>query len=70
MGCTVKNQIIVVFSNNVFKAIISSQTWSQETREIKIRYLKMDAFPAQLIIISMTVDWISCYHFINSVYRS
>lgn len=70
VGCAVKNQIAVVFGDDVFEAITSSQTWSQETGEIETRCLKVDAFPAQLMVISVTVDWTSCYHFVNSVYRS
>lgn len=70
MGCAIKNQVAAVFGDDVFEAIKSSRTWSQESGEIETRCLKVDVFPAQLMLISLTVGWTSCYHFVNSVYRS
>lgn len=65
-----KNQITVAFGDDVFEAITSSEAWSLETGEIETRCLKVDVFPAQLMMISLTVGWTSCYHFVNSIYRS
>jgi hypothetical protein len=70
VGCAVKNQIAVAFGEDVFEAITSSQAWSQETGEIETKCLKVDVYPAQLMMISLTVSWTSCYHFVNSIYRS
>lgn len=70
MGCAVKNQIAVVFGDDVFEAITSSQAWSQETGGIEARCVKTDVHPAQLMMISLTVGWTSCYNFVNLIYRS
>ena len=42
VGCAVKNQIIVAFGEDVFEAITSSQTWTQETWEIETGRLRVD----------------------------
>ncbi|OQD95774.1 hypothetical protein PENVUL_c104G03253 [Penicillium vulpinum] len=55
VGCAVKNQIAVAFGEDVFEAITSSQAWSQETGEIETKYLKVDAYPAQLMMMSLTL---------------
>ncbi|KAK1138877.1 hypothetical protein N8T08_001704 [Aspergillus melleus] len=70
VDCAVKNQIAVAFGDDVFEAITSSQTWSQETGEIETGCVKADIYPAQVMMISLTVGWTSCYNFVNSIYRS
>lgn len=70
VGCAVKNQIATVFGIDVFEAVTSSHAWSQDTGEIETRCLKVDVYPAQLMMISLTIGWTSCYHFVNSLYRS
>ncbi|GFF64886.1 hypothetical protein IFM60648_01418 [Aspergillus lentulus] len=40
VGCAIKNQIAVEYGDDVFEAITSSRTWSQETGEIETRCLK------------------------------
>jgi hypothetical protein len=68
--CAVKNQIAAAFGVDVFEAVTSSHKWSQDTGEIETRCLGVDVYPAQLMMISLTIGWTSCYHFVNSLYRS
>jgi hypothetical protein len=66
----VKNQIASVFGDDVFEAVARSQTWSQDTGEIETKCLTVDVHPALLMVITLTVDWTSCFHFVRSLYRS
>jgi hypothetical protein len=68
VGCAVKNQIALVFGEDVFEAVAASNMWSQGTGEIETKCLKVDVYPPLLMIISLTVGWTSCYQFVNSVY--
>ncbi|KJZ70986.1 hypothetical protein HIM_09641 [Hirsutella minnesotensis 3608] len=68
--CAVKNQIAPAFGVDVFEAVTSSHKWGQDTGEIETRCLGVDVYPAQLMMISLTIGWTSCYHFVNSLYRS
>lgn len=70
VGCAIKNQIAAVFGDDVFEAVATSRMWGQDTGEIETKCLKVDVYPAQLMMISLTVDWTSCFHFVNSLYRS
>lgn len=70
VGCAIKNQIAPVFGNDVFEAVATSYMWSQDTGEIETKCLKVDVYPAMLMVISLTVGWTSCFHFVNSLYRS
>lgn len=65
-----KNQIAAAFGDDVFEAITSSQLWDQETGKIETRCVAADIYPAQLMVITLTVGWTSCYNFVNSIYRS
>lgn len=50
-----KNQIAAAFGDDVFEVITSSLEWRQDTWEIETRCLKVDVYPAQLMMVSLTV---------------
>ncbi|PVH91526.1 hypothetical protein DM02DRAFT_545680 [Periconia macrospinosa] len=68
VGCAVKNQIALLFGDDVFEAVVTSHMWTQDTGEIETKCLKVDVYPALLMVISLTVGWTSCYQFVNSAY--
>jgi len=69
VDCALKNQIASVFGNDIFEAVTASHMWSQDTGEIKTKCLKVDVFPALVMVISLTVSWTSCYQFVRSLYE-
>lgn len=63
-----KSQIAAAFGDDIFEAVTSSQLWNQETGEIETRYIKADIYLAQLMVVTLTVGWISYYNFVISIY--